>query len=69
MYDAEIRQLDDTLLRFFAWLDQQDLADDTLFVITSDHGEEFQEHGNLLHGRTHVATEDSRLRSGRVSKQ
>jgi len=53
MYDAEIRQLDDTLGRFFAWLDDQGLRDETLFVITSDHGEEFQEHGNLLHGRTH----------------
>jgi arylsulfatase A-like enzyme len=25
---------------------------DTLVVVTSDHGEEFQEHGGLLHGRT-----------------
>ena len=53
MYDAEIRQLDDTLGRFFEWLDDEGLRDETLFVITSDHGEEFQEHGNLLHGRTH----------------
>jgi len=52
MYDAEIRQLDDVLSGFFAFLDEQGLTDDTLFVLTSDHGEEFQEHGGLLHGRT-----------------
>jgi arylsulfatase A-like enzyme len=52
MYDAEIRQLDDLLGRFFGWLDDEGLYDETLFVITSDHGEEFQEHGSLLHGRT-----------------
>jgi arylsulfatase A-like enzyme len=53
MYDAEIRQLDELLGRFFEWLEDEGLADDTLFVITSDHGEEFQEHGSVLHGRTH----------------
>ncbi len=52
MYDAEIRQLDDLLGRFFAWLDDEALFDETLFVVTSDHGEEFQEHGSVLHGRT-----------------
>jgi len=52
MYEAEIAQLDELLGRFFAWLAEQHLADDTLIVITSDHGEEFQEHGGLLHGRT-----------------
>jgi len=53
MYDAEIRQLDDLLGRFFAWLGEEKLRDETLFVVTSDHGEEFQEHGSVLHGRTY----------------
>jgi arylsulfatase A-like enzyme len=53
MYDAEIRQLDDLLGRFLGWLDDEDLLDETLLVVTSDHGEEFQEHGSVLHGRTH----------------
>jgi arylsulfatase A-like enzyme len=53
MYEAEIRQLDELLGRFFGWLDDEDLGDETLFVITSDHGEEFQEHGSVLHGRTY----------------
>ncbi len=52
MYDAEIRQLDDALGRFLAWLDERDWLAETLLVVTSDHGEEFQEHGGILHGRT-----------------
>src|SRR6185503_7210932 len=52
MYDAEIRQLDDTLGRFLAWLDERGELAETLLVVTSDHGEEFQEHGGILHGRT-----------------
>ncbi|NOT30532.1 MAG: sulfatase, partial [Planctomycetes bacterium] len=52
MYEAEIRQLDDVLAGFFAFLEEQGLTDETLIVLTSDHGEEFQEHGGLLHGRT-----------------
>jgi arylsulfatase A-like enzyme len=53
MYDAEIRQLDDLLGRFLGWLDDEGELDETLIVVTSDHGEEFQEHGSVLHGRTH----------------
>ena len=53
MYDAEIRQLDDLLGRFLVWLEGEGLREGTLFVITSDHGEEFQEHGSVLHGRTY----------------
>ena len=52
MYDAEIRQLDDVMAEFLAFLEDEGLARDTLIVLTSDHGEEFQEHGGLLHGRT-----------------
>jgi arylsulfatase A-like enzyme len=52
MYDAEIRQLDDQLGNFLAWLEQRGWLADTLVVVTSDHGEEFQEHGGILHGRT-----------------
>jgi len=52
MYDAEIRELDDQLGEFLAFLDEQGVGDDTLFVVTSDHGEEFGEHGGTLHGRT-----------------
>ena len=52
LYDAEIRTFDDVLGGFMAWLEEQGLVQDTLFALTSDHGEEFQEHGSVLHGRT-----------------
>ncbi|MCP3917187.1 MAG: sulfatase [bacterium] len=52
MYDAEIRQLDDVLAGFFEWMRAEGLFENTLVVVTSDHGEEYHEHGGLLHGRT-----------------
>jgi arylsulfatase A-like enzyme len=39
LYDGEIRCVDDTLGRFFAWLRETGLVDETVLVITSDHGE------------------------------
>ncbi len=53
MYDAEIRTFDTKLAPFFDYLDASGLADTTVVAITSDHGEEYFEHGSVLHGRTH----------------
>jgi len=53
LYDAEIRQLDEQIGRLVRYLGDQGLREETLIVLTSDHGEEFQEHGSLLHGRTY----------------
>ncbi len=52
LYDAEIRGFDQVLGGFLDWLGAQGLREHTLILVTSDHGEEFQEHGGLLHGRT-----------------
>jgi arylsulfatase A-like enzyme len=52
LYDAEIRTLDDLLRDFFAELEAAGVLGETLVALTSDHGEEFQEHGSVLHGRT-----------------
>ncbi len=52
LYDAGLRQLDDDLGALFELLDRAGVFDDTYVVITSDHGEEFFEHGSVLHGRT-----------------
>jgi len=52
LYDAEIRQLDAELEQLFAELERRDVLDDTLVVITSDHGDEFLEHGDFMHSRT-----------------
>ncbi len=51
-YDGEIRRTNDSLEEFFAALQYEGLLDNTLIIITSDHGEEFKEHGGLEHGRT-----------------
>ncbi len=49
LYDGSIRYFDDVLARFFASLERLGLDRDTLVVVTSDHGEEFLEHGKLAH--------------------
>lgn len=49
-YDGAIRYTSDQLTAFFAALRPQGLLDDTLVVLTSDHGEAFLEHGTLTHG-------------------
>ncbi|MBW2289940.1 MAG: sulfatase [Deltaproteobacteria bacterium] len=53
LYDGGIRQLDDEIGRFFEWLREHGWLEDTLVIVTSDHGEEFLEHGGLLHGNSH----------------
>jgi arylsulfatase A-like enzyme len=57
LYDAGIRRMDDTTLTaLLDALDRRGLADDTLVVFTSDHGEAFQEHGRFLHDDLHAET-------------
>lgn len=53
MYAAEIRTMDAVLGEFFAQLVARGLDQNTVLAITSDHGEEFYEHGSVLHGRTY----------------
>lgn len=48
-YDAGIRETDEVLRRFFADLERLGLAEAATVVITSDHGEELQDHGLLNH--------------------
>ena len=50
MYDGEIAFTDQQLGRLLDALDKFDLADNTLVVITSDHGEGLMQHGWLQHG-------------------
>ncbi len=53
LYDAEIRQLDGALETLFAKLRERGALEHTLVVVTADHGEEFFEHGGVLHGQSH----------------
>ncbi len=49
LYDAGIRQLDNELGRFFSLLKENRILDDALVILTSDHGEEFLDHGRMDH--------------------
>ncbi len=50
LYDRKLRFLDDAVSRFLEELRARDNYDDTVVVITSDHGESFGEHGFWGHG-------------------
>jgi uncharacterized sulfatase len=52
LYDGEIRYVDAELGRLFERLNQMGVEDNTLIVITADHGDEFLEHGHVRHYRT-----------------
>jgi arylsulfatase A-like enzyme/SAM-dependent methyltransferase len=52
LYDSAIASLDAALGRVFARLEELDLADETIVVFTSDHGESFGENGLFAH--THL---------------
>jgi len=51
-YDGSIRALDAEIARLHERLRALGLSDKTLIVFTSDHGEEFLEHGNMFHGQS-----------------
>jgi arylsulfatase A-like enzyme len=51
LYDGEILFLDGQLERLLGALAPEPGAPGTLVVVTSDHGEEFKEHGGLSHSR------------------
>ena len=49
-YKGEIRYVDHVLGNLFEFLRSKNLWDNTILVITSDHGEMLQEHGEIGHG-------------------
>ncbi len=52
LYDAEIAGWDRAFALFLDALKMRGLLDRTIIVLTSDHGEEFAEHGGFSHGTT-----------------
>lgn len=52
LYDASVAHVDRSLSRFFDRLESRRILDRTVVVVTSDHGEEFLDHGRLGHGAT-----------------
>jgi arylsulfatase A-like enzyme len=60
LYQAEVRVNDAQLERLYGLLTELDLKTKTLFVVTSDHGRAFGEHGASGHG-TSVHEEEVRV--------
>jgi len=53
LYDGEISYTDATLIKpIVSLLKELNIYDNTLLIITSDHGEEFHYHSKWLYGRT-----------------
>lgn len=50
LYDGEIAYTDEQVARLVRAIDALGVGDQTMLVITADHGEEFGEHGRRQHG-------------------
>jgi arylsulfatase A-like enzyme len=51
-YDRAVFAADAQVGRVLAWLETAQLASRTLVILSSDHGEEFRDHGGEYHGTT-----------------
>ena len=51
LYDGEIAYNDSTFGQLLEILQESSVYEETLIILLSDHGEEFQDHGNWQHGR------------------
>jgi len=55
LYDTQIRYIDMFIGKLIDYLDRKSQLDNTIIIITSDHGEEFMEHGAFGHtGRRNI---------------
>ena len=52
LYDGGVRYADGYLKQIFGLLAELSIWDDTIVIFLSDHGEEFWEHGSVLHSFT-----------------
>ncbi|HEX3036602.1 MAG TPA: sulfatase, partial [Thermodesulfobacteriota bacterium] len=52
LYEGEVRYVDENIGKLFSTLKSLNLYDESLIIFTSDHGEEFWDHGGYEHGHT-----------------
>jgi arylsulfatase A-like enzyme len=52
LYDAEIARVDEWVGRLLSSLEREGRLEHTLVILTSDHGEEFMDHGGFGHGHS-----------------
>jgi len=71
LYDTELTIVDQAFGRLMAQVEAESLADDTLIIVTADHGEEFFEHGKGDHQQLYdevlhipLMVRDPRIRTG-----
>jgi arylsulfatase A-like enzyme len=53
LYEAEVRYVDDKLGEVIAAMEDNGFFENSIIIVTADHGEEFFEHGEYGHGKTH----------------
>jgi len=51
-YRGEIEFVDESLGKLFDYLEESGIQNNTLVILTADHGEEFYDHGGWSHGKT-----------------
>lgn len=49
LYDVHVREVDTYVQEFYSTLEKLGILKDSIVIITSDHGDEFGEHGGLSH--------------------
>lgn len=52
LYDAGIKYVDEGIKKIVEKLEEKGIIDDTLLIITADHGDEFFDHGGFGHSMT-----------------
>jgi arylsulfatase A-like enzyme len=52
LYDGQIRYIDKNIQGIITFLREEHLLENTVVIVTSDHGEEFWEHNNFEHGHS-----------------
>lgn len=52
LYDEKVQRADNRLGEFLKEYESMGLMENTIFIITSDHGEELYEHGRIDHGHS-----------------
>jgi len=56
LYDSKISEVDSCFGKLFNYLYSQGFLNNTIIIITADHGEEFNEHGGFLHEKLYDET-------------
>jgi len=52
LYDGQIRYVDENIERIISAFRKKKLFQNTIFIVTSDHGEEFWDHAGFEHGQS-----------------